>query len=39
MLNSFCGKFDQRENLKGTEKIKQPKKLFSLLNNPSTISG
>nr|XP_015840028.1 PREDICTED: uncharacterized protein LOC103315075 isoform X1 [Tribolium castaneum] len=37
MLNSFWGKFGQRENLKGTEIIKQPKDLFALLTNPSTI--
>ncbi|XP_055390586.1 uncharacterized protein LOC129619368 [Condylostylus longicornis] len=35
MLNSFWGKFGQRENLQKTSIINQPRELYSLLTNPS----
>ncbi|XP_072385963.1 uncharacterized protein [Diabrotica undecimpunctata] len=35
MLNSFWGKFAQRENLPKTSIIKQPNEFFSMLVNPS----
>ncbi|XP_055385241.1 uncharacterized protein LOC129614573 [Condylostylus longicornis] len=35
MLNSFWGKFGQRENLQKTSIINQPRELYNLLKNPS----
>ncbi|XP_055374404.1 uncharacterized protein LOC129607410 [Condylostylus longicornis] len=35
MLNSFWGKFGQRENLQKTSIINQPRELYNLLTNPS----
>lgn len=37
MLNSFWGKFGQRENMQQTQLIHQPSDLFALVTNPSIV--
>ncbi|EFA12679.1 hypothetical protein TcasGA2_TC010703 [Tribolium castaneum] len=37
MLNSFWGKFGQRENLQKTSIVSQPKDLYDILSNPSLV--